>query len=416
MTARPRIPRDVLRYTALAASTQRIRATGPVTYRVKENDTFSRIARDLGTTEELLLEANPDVPRMLHGDRMILDLQVGQTLGCPCNVGAPVAADTPGWKWAPAAVSAIVDMFVNGKRVASPGLKLDPTLWMPLRSSMGQWWAVPRAGVTISTSTRTFAPGDPMNVAVTPSFAMLPGSQPRVAMKNKVGAGTGPLGSDCSTDDDCISGNCIATFCAPSLTACTTNAHWDGTSCACDAGYQWSKDWPRECIQVATTAPPAGGDPAYVCVQGGGTWDGSNCTYPPAACGPGTTDDGTGGCRAVTADECSAGETFDPSGAGGYRCFSCDGAGTTYNLAAHTCVCADGQQWSDTSKSCVAKVAGTPPAAVPPPAPKEPAKSTPKQEAATAPNRTALYVGVAAVTATGLAAAYFLTRKKKAKR
>lgn len=235
-----------------------------------------------------------------------------------------------------------------------------------------------------------------------------------------VGSGSGPLGSDCTSDDDCATGNCLGGYCAPNLGVCTLNAHWDSTSCVCDAGYQWSQGWPRECIQIPQAGPPVGSDPSLVCVQGGGQWDGTNCTYPPAACGPGTTDNGLGGCRPVTAADCGQGETFDPLGAGGYKCFACPGAGTIYNLAAHTCVCPDGQQWSDSASSCAAKVAGAPPvAAVPPPAPTQPTKTpagTPPAQATGKKSNVGTIVAVAAVGAAAAGLGLWLATRKKSKR
>jgi hypothetical protein len=129
-------------------------------------------------------------------------------------------------------------------------------------------------------------------------------------------------------------------------------------------------------------------------------------------CGPGTTDDGTGTgtCRPVVASDCDPGDTFDPNGKDGWRCFGpCPGAGSIYDLSVHQCVCKPGTGWSEKDNACVPGGGEKPPVTTHKGGEAEDAKDKGMS------TNTKIAIGVGAAGVLGLGG-WLLLRKKRGKK
>lgn len=90
--------------------------------------------------------------------------------------------------------------------------------------------------------------------------------------------GDGSMFSDCSSDSECNSGNCLFGTCAPGLGSgvaspvfCGSNEHLEGFSCVCDVGY--ARDANGNCVFQIGTAQTGVGDLAKAaCLAEGKRW------------------------------------------------------------------------------------------------------------------------------------------------
>jgi hypothetical protein len=426
------------------------------TYVVQRGDTFLGIARRFRSPAQLIVQYNQGAPTMMYKGMRILDIHEKQRLTIPT---VPVPS---GYAWNDATAS-----FVRVGRVGEPpaddcpvGAARDPIFHVCLPTG--------GAGNTACPPGLVFDP--PQQICVWPQDVTQ--TCPVQGMtKDTNGVCQCPTGRTFDPNGD---GGAGCYYC---VTGATYNTATHG--CECDAGliYQKSTD---SCVApstpVALPCPVAnmtkdangvcqcptgrtfdpngdGGAGCYYCVTGA-TYNtathGCECDagliyqkstdscVKPVVCGPGTTDDGKQGCRPVVASDCAAGETFDPNGKGGYRCFACVGKGSVYDLATHDCICAPGSGWSAKDNACVQGSTPKPPPPPPPcdqgktrtpveliqdgvtyapgdcvPPPKPPVKGG-DQAAAAPKSNTALIVALAlAGTAGAIGIGYALNKNKK---
>jgi hypothetical protein len=226
-----RIPRDVLHYTPLGATSPGGRSTlgeppSARSYQVRRGDTFSGIAHTLGVTPEQLIEANPRAPRIQHLGRTLLDLEERQVLRVPSTVGVPIGES------------------------CGPGIGICDD---------GLWCMVITSGENIG--------------------------ETRCATN---GAKNVPAGGACAFNYDCADGRqCSGGVCGGAQTggakeaACgASGGTWNGSTCVCPPPFSWNGDFCTGGDQGTPPGPDQGTPP-------GGT-------TPPNDCDPGQTYDPAG--------------------------------------------------------------------------------------------------------------------------
>jgi hypothetical protein len=359
-------------------------------YTVQKGDTFPGIARRFRTPAAMIVAANPGAARTTYKGMTILDLREQQV------ITVPIVAVPAGYAWDDAtasfvrigrvgqAPSALGTTCIPGNNDCPAGevcagfiCVSDPTCsdkqGQACTAGTGFPGVINCDGYCIESMHSSFCKTSDGDQGVYDTHgncvALSPGKQ---ACENSTGVWSGGACSCPNANTTLQNGVCVASYydnksgqpCPVANMTKDTNG-----ICHCPAGRVYD-EVPGQgpgcyyCDPGATYNPNTHG---CDCDAGLIYQPSSDSCVVPVVCGPGTTDDGNNGCRPVVASDCAAGETFDPNGQGGYRCFACNGKGSVYDMTAHDCVCPKGTGWSDKDNACVQGSPPKPPPPVDPP-------------------------------------------------